>query len=171
MNGPAALPRTYMGVTLIELLFSIALIALLAALATPGFRSGLRSAAVRSATFELAVGLRQIRASSIVEARPALLCPIDSSGNCLASGSDAAGWRAFIEEGSTPRELGGQGLPAGVFLRATRSPIHFWPSSFAASAGTLTICDAQRVAPPRALVISASGRARLEAADPGACAS
>jgi type IV fimbrial biogenesis protein FimT len=170
MKGQA-LPRTHLGVTLIELLFAIGLVALLAALATPGFRSGLRSAAVRTAAFELAVGLQRVRAGSIVEARPALLCPIDSSGNCVASGSDAAGWRAFIEDGAAPRDVGGQSLPAGVFLRATRSPIRFWPSSYAASAGTLTICDAQRVAQPRALVISAGGRARLEAADPDACES
>jgi type IV fimbrial biogenesis protein FimT len=171
MNGFFVPARTYMGVTLIELLFSIGLLALLAGLAAPGFRSGLRVSAVRSATFELAVGLQQIRANSITEARPGLLCPSDSSGNCLSTGSAAAGWRAFIEDGSTRRELGGQALPAGVFLRATRSPIRFWPSSYAASAGTLTICDAQRVAAPRAIVISAAGRARLEVASPEACES
>jgi type IV fimbrial biogenesis protein FimT len=171
MNGRAALTRTYMGVTLIELLFSIGLVALLAGLAAPGFRSGLRASAVRSATFELAVGLQHIRAYSITDARPGLLCPSDSAGNCLSSGSDATGWRVFLEEGSTRRELGGQSLPSGVFLRATRSPIRFWPSSYAASAGTLTICDAQRVAPPRAIVVSAGGRARLEMASREACES
>jgi type IV fimbrial biogenesis protein FimT len=171
MNDRVALRRTYMGVTLIELMFSMGLIALLAGLAAPGFRSGLRAAAVRSATFELALGLQQIRASSIIEARTGLLCLSDSSGNCLSAGSEAAGWRSFIEEGSTRREIGGQSLPSGVVLRATRSPIRFFSSSLGASAGTLTICDAQGVARPRAIVISAVGRARADAADPGACGS
>ncbi|HUQ08833.1 MAG TPA: GspH/FimT family pseudopilin [Steroidobacteraceae bacterium] len=160
-----------MGVTLIELMFSMGLVALLAGLAAPGFRSGLRAAAVRSATFELALGLQQLRADSIIEARPGLLCPADSGGNCLSSGSDAAGWRSFIEEGSTRRQIGGRSLPSGVVLRATRSPIHFYPASHGASTGTLTICDAQGVARPRAIVISAVGRARADAADPGACES
>jgi type IV fimbrial biogenesis protein FimT len=159
-----------MGVTLIELLFSLGLLALLAGLAAPGFRSGLRAAAVRSATFELVVGLQQLRANSILEARSGLLCPSDSTGHCLASGSAATGWRAFLEDGSARREMGGQNLPRGVYLRATRSPIRFWPSSYAASTGTLTICDEQGVAPPRAIVISAGGRARLDAGDAEDCA-
>ncbi len=160
-----------MGVTLIELLFSLGLLALVAGLAAPGFRSGFRAAAVRSATFELAVGLQQIRANSIVEARNGLLCATDSGGRCLAAGAEAAGWRAFLEDGASRREVGGQNLPLGVTLRATRSPIRFWPSSYAASAGTLTICDGQGVAAPRAIVISATGRARLAMAGTGACAS
>jgi Tfp pilus assembly protein FimT len=161
--------RARQGVTLLEFLFSLGLLGLLAGLAAPGFRASLRASAVRSATFELAVGLQQIRADSILESRPALLCPTDSSGNCLAPGSDAAGWRAFLEDGPVRREVGSRSLPSGVVLRATRSPVRFWPASFAASAGTLTICDAQGIAPPRAIVISATGRARQGAGSPGAC--
>jgi type IV fimbrial biogenesis protein FimT len=159
------------GVTLVELLFSLGLLALLAGLAVPNLHASLRAAAVRSATFELAVGLQQIRAESILESRPTLLCPADSSGNCLAAGAEASGWRAFMEDGAVRRDLGGRSLPAGVRLRATRSPVKFWPSSFAASAGTLTICDAQEVAAPRALIISATGRARQDAGAAEDCSS
>lgn len=154
-----------------ELLFSLGLLALLAGLAAPDLRASQRAAAVRSATFELAVGLQQIRAESILESRPASLCPTDSSGNCLAAGAEGAGWRAFLEDGAIRRDLGGRSLPPGVRLRATRSPVRFWPSSFAASAGTLTICDAQGVAAPRALVISATGRARQDMGTAEGCSS
>ncbi len=164
------LSHTTRGVTLIELMFCLGLLGLLAALAAPGLRSSLRAAAVRSAAFEVAIGLQQARAHSILESRPALLCLTDTSGNCLTSGA-AAGWRAFFERGATRIELGGGSLPRGVVLRATRSPIRFWPSSFAASAGTLTICDEQRIAAPRAIVISATGRARFDTGSPDACAS
>lgn len=158
------------GVTLVELLFCLALLALLAGLAAPGFQASLRAAALRAATFELAAGLSQARASSILESRPALLCATDSSGNCLDSGP-GVGWRSFLEQGSARRELAGQSLPLGVVLRATRSAIHFWPSSAAASAGTLTICDERRLAAPRAIVISITGRARVHTAAPEACTS
>lgn len=160
-----------MGVTLIELLFSLGLLALLAGMAAPGFRASLRAAAVRAATFEVAIGVQQTRANSIMEARPGLLCPSDSSGNCLGAGSAATGWRSFLETGASREETGGQNLPRGVVLRATRSPIRFWPSSFAASAGTLTICDETGVAAPRAIVISATGRARVDAVAREACES
>lgn len=159
------------GLTLVELLFTLGLLALLAGLAAPGFRASLRAGAVRSATFELAVGLQQIRADAILESRPALLCPTDASGNCLVAGAEGVGWRAFLEDGAVRRDLGGRSLPAGVRLRATRSPVRFWPASFAASAGTLTICDAQSVASPRALVISATGRARQDIGTVEDCAS
>lgn len=168
MNGFDRSRHGYLGVTLIELMFSLALLALLAGLAAPGFRASLRASAIRAATFELAAGLRQARANSILQSRPAVFCPTDSSGNCLDSGP-AAGWRAFLETGSSQADLGGQALPGDVVLRTTRSPIRFWPDSSGASAGTLTICDDQHVASPRAIVISATGRARMDTGTPGAC--
>jgi type IV fimbrial biogenesis protein FimT len=168
MNGVARTRRAHGGVTLLELLFSLGLLALLAGLAAPGFRVSLRESAVRSAAFDLAAGLEQTRAHAILESRPALLCPADSSGNCLASGA-AAGWRAFLEVGSARQALGGQGLPAGVALWSNRPLIRFWPDSAIASAGTLTICDEQRVARPRAIVISVTGRARMAIGEAAAC--
>ncbi len=47
-------------------------------------------------------------------------------------------------------------------LRASRNRLDFWPYALAASTSTLTICDAQGIAPPRAIVISQTGRVRLE---------
>jgi hypothetical protein len=60
-------------------------------------------------------------------------------------------------------------LPSGVVVRASRAPLRFWPDALTASTGTLTICDVQRVAPPRAIVVSLSGRARLSPAAVSAC--
>src|SRR5262245_41866902 len=72
------------GHTLIELCLGVTLMAVLAGLAVPGFRASLRAAAVRSAAFELAAGLRQARAASILEARTAVFCLSDVTGKCLA---------------------------------------------------------------------------------------
>ena len=49
-----------------------------------------------------------------------------------------------------------------MVVRSSRSPLWFSPDALGASTGTLTICDEQGVAPPRAIVLSLSGRARLE---------
>ena len=154
---------------MVELLFALGLLALLAGLAAPGFRTSLRAAAVRSATFELLAGLQQARANSILQVLPGVLCPTNSAGGCLPAAAPGAAWRSWLEASGDPRELGGQSLPQGVVIRANRSPIRFWPASFAASAATLTICDDQRLAAPRAIVISQGGRARLAAASPAAC--
>jgi type IV fimbrial biogenesis protein FimT len=157
------------GVTLIELCFGMAVVALLAGFAVPGFRSALRASAVRSATFELLTAVQQARASSIVQARTAVLCPSDIAGNCLESQLPAQAWTAFLEEDGRQVQLAAHALPAGVVLRATRSPLKFWPDSLAASTGTLTICDTQGIARPRAIVLSQSGRARLDAPNADVC--
>jgi type IV fimbrial biogenesis protein FimT len=176
--------RKHLGVTLLELVFSMGLLALLAGLAVPGFRSSLRAAAVRSASFELLAGVQQARANSILESRPGLLCLTDPAGVCLASGQRAGSWRSYLDSdpgetgpgtsgpdtsGAAQRELGGQALPRGVLVHSTRSPLRFWPTAFAASPGTLTICDLRNEVPPRAIVISQSGRARLARGSPAAC--
>jgi type IV fimbrial biogenesis protein FimT len=158
------------GLTLLELCFGLGLLALLAGLAAPGFKASLRTAAVRSATFDLLVGLQQTRAQAILESRPGTLCPADAAGNCQPASAPAGAWHAFLE-GRGPGEIRGRNLPPGVQLRASRSPLRFWPHSFAASTGTLTICDAHQVAAPRAIVVSQTGRARLVEAPSGACRS
>jgi type IV fimbrial biogenesis protein FimT len=176
--------RKHLGVTLLELLFSIGLLALLAGLAVPGFRSSLRAAAVRSASFELLAGVQQARANSILESRPGVLCPTDPAGACLPAGQLAGSWRAYLETspgetnpgetvpgapGTGQLELGGQVLPRGVVVHSSRSPLRFWPMAFAASPGTLTICDMRNQVPPRAIIISQSGRARLASGSRAAC--
>ena len=161
------------GVTLIELCFGLAIAAMLAGLAVPGFRADLRAAAVRSATYELLAGLQQARAGAIVEARTGVLCLSDTAGNCLTDGPGAQvqayAWQAFLEVNGRPLLLAGRSLPAGVVLRSSRVRLKFWPDSLAASTGTLTICDAQQVARPRGIVLSQGGRARLATASESAC--
>jgi type IV fimbrial biogenesis protein FimT len=156
------------GVTLIELCFGLAIVAVIAGLAAPGFRSSLRAAAVRSATFELLAGLQQTRGNAILESRPLDLCPSDAAGNCLAPNAASPYWRTSWAGAGHPAPAS-QALPAGVVVRATRSPVWFSPDALGASNATLTICDLQGVAPPRAIVLSLSGRARLAAAPAEAC--
>lgn len=150
------------GVTLVELCFGLAVLAVLAGLAAPSFQVSLRVAAVRAATFELLAGLQQARASAILQSRPGSLCPSGVDGRCRAAMVRGEAW-------SGTGHMGGQALPRGVTLHASRSPLQFWPHSFSASPGTLTICDAQGLAPPRSVVVSITGRARVAAASPEAC--
>ena len=157
------------GVTLIELCFGLAIVAMLAGLAVPGFRADLRAGAVRSATYELLAGLQQARVGSIVEGHTGVLCLSDAAGNCLANGVSATAWQAFLEIEGRPALLSAHTLPAGVALHSSRAQLKFWPDSSAASTGTLTICDSQRVARPRAIVLSQGGRARLATAPEAAC--
>ena len=157
------------GVTLIELCFGLAVIAILAGLAVPPMRGALRASAVRSVTLDLLAGVQQARATAILESRPATLCLSDRSGRCLRGNTPAAAWSAFVERDGETRPLAQRVLPAGIEIRASRSRLDFWPYAQAASTSTLTICDTQGVARPRALVISQTGRVRLDDAGREAC--
>jgi Tfp pilus assembly protein FimT len=157
------------GVTLVELCFGVAMVAILAGLAVPGYRADLRAGAVRSAAYELLAGLQQARAGSILEGHTGVLCLSDAAGNCLAEGAQARNWRAFLEVDGRPNLLAEQSLPTGVVLRSSRARLTFWPDSLAASTGTLTICDSQRIARPRAIVVSQGGRARVASGAEAVC--
>jgi type IV fimbrial biogenesis protein FimT len=156
------------GVTLLELCFGLALVAILAGLAAPGFQSSLRTAAVRSAAFEVMAGIQQTRADAIVHSRTGVWCLASEGHGCLSAGSPAVAWSSFLE--GEPVHGSTHALPRGVVLRASRPTLRFWPSSLGASTGTLTICDDRRLAAPRAIVISQTGRARFAAPDPAVCA-
>ena len=158
------------GITLFELCFGLAIVGILTGLAVPSFRGALRAGAVRSATLELLAGVQQTRASSIVEARPGTLCLSNAAGDCLRGTGPASSWQAFLRDGDRRLPLAARTLPADVVLHASRPQLEFWPDAFAASTITLTICDTQGVTPPRAIVISQSGRVRLGAATEAGCA-
>src|SRR4029079_14023103 len=111
--------RKISGVTLIELLFGVAVVAILAGLAAPGFRQSLRSTAVRVATYELLAGLQETRASAILEAKPGLLCPRCWGGNRVPAATPGAFWRWSPESADGPRVQASQALPEGVLARAS----------------------------------------------------
>lgn len=168
-NPRMSIRKGHRGVTLVELSVGLAVVALLAGMAAPAFRSSLRGAAVRTAAYELMAGVQQTRANAIVESRPGVWCASDESGRCLTPAEPAHAWRTFLDTGAQPRELAARGLPPGITLRSSRATVRFWPSSLAASTATLTICDESGVASPRAVVISQSGRARFASPATSAC--
>lgn len=158
-----------LGVTLIELCFGVAVVAILAGIAVPSMRTALRNAAIRSATLELLAGLQQARAGSITEARPGVLCLSDPQGRCVTGNGPASAWSAFLEGRGETTPLASAVLPRGLELRATRPRLGFWPDSLAASTATLTICDRSGAARPRAVVLSQTGRVRVVDAPAQAC--
>lgn len=160
------------GITLIELCFGVAVVAILAGLAAPSLRSAVRNAAMRTAVLELLAGLQQTRTSSITQARPGVFCLSNAEGRCLAGNATAQTWTAFLEGGrGAPAVLAGGALPRGLELRATRARLNFWPDSLAATTSTLTICDRAGFARPRALIMSQTGRVRVADGATGVCTS
>jgi Tfp pilus assembly protein FimT len=129
-----------------------------------------REAAVRNAIFELGSALHATRASSILEGRGGVFCLSDALGNCLPGKDSSNAWTAYLDVEGRAQSVAGQTLPAGLLLQASRPRLTFWPDARAASPGTLTICDSRRIARPRAIVLSQTGRIRAGVAHESDCA-
>ena len=136
--------------------------AILAALAVPSLRAALRCRR-RPQRHASNCGGPAADARQFHRRRPpGVLCLSDAAGQLPARDGSGDGVDR-LPRGRTahlsPRRR--SVLPAGIVLRATRNRLDFWPDALAASTSTLTICDTQGIAPPRAIVISQAGRVRL----------
>lgn len=161
------------GFTLWELLIVLAIVAVLAALAAPGFAAVAREARMSSAANQLLGALHFARSEAILRGVPTVVCLTGPSGECLEStGEPAVGWLVFhdVERGSPVRQDGADillrrvELPELVRVSGTRTAVTYWPVSRAGTTGTFRFCHLRGAARERAVVVSRSGRPRVELA-------
>jgi type IV fimbrial biogenesis protein FimT len=161
------------GITLADLLATLAIVAVLAALATPGFRAHLARAAVDSAASQMMSGLALARTTALTTGRPATLCLTDDESRCALGGS---GWMLFTndEQGTYFRRDTGETvlrrepLPRGVRVSGTRGHATYLPQPRAAATLTFTFCHDGAPHRRRSVVVSQTGRPRLVRAEDAA---
>lgn len=149
------------GLTLIELLAAIAIVAVLAGLAVPAL-DGMLLNASRTATMDgLVRGAWLARTEALRRGRPVLLCP---AAGCSADPSAwSAGWIVTPADEPGHRLRHGPGVPAPrAQLLSNRSAFSFEPHDRRSTNGTLAWCDGRGRDAARAVVISPTGRPRLE---------
>jgi len=152
---PAALPRTA-GLSLLELLVVLTVLALLAAMAAPSLR-GLRArAAVTSAANTLLLSLHRARGAALAE----------GVAFELRLTAPAAGYRVGRAGAAPLLEVA---LPRGLAMRASRQPVTYWPWPRAGSTVTFTLCDPAVPAATRQVVVSQTGRPRVQRAPGASC--
>ncbi len=156
--------RHAQGMTLMELLVALALLAILAALATPALES-LRLNAGRAAVME---GLLRAawfaRSEAIRQGRPVLLCPA-GPGDACATRREAwsDGWVVAAAAAPDAALRTGRGVgPARATLLANRDAFTFEVQDRRSTNGTLAWCDPRGESASRAIVISPTGRPRLQ---------
>jgi type IV fimbrial biogenesis protein FimT len=160
------------GVTAFELLLTLGLIAILFALAAPSFTRGARNSRVLATAQELLHGLHVARSQAMLANRPATLCLSNDGATCMTNGRAAArGWIVFLVD-SMPQSATRAATPVlrrfqadDLAFYGSRSAVTFWPVSRAGTTDTLVVCDPQRLAAGRAVVVSQTGRPRMAAAD------
>ena len=175
--------RRSMGVTLLELLITLALIGILLGIGAPALGHWMAEITVTAERDRLMRSLAFARHSAVFENRTVSLCPGDVSG-CADDGRWEVGWLVFTDPDKDRKcpdadgDLfcdtdGGQilrfepNIRAGLTLRGNHwiaTGIQFDSTGRAGwNNGTFSICDTRLRAIPRAVVIANTGRARAPA--------
>lgn len=169
MNTPY-LRRQY-GLTLFELALTLALVAVMAGIATPSLGRWRAEAALQREAYALLGALHAARSAAITRGEPVVLCQTTAAAACLAASAPAHGWAVFIDgPGGTAGRLDPGDellqrveLPAELRLQGSRRVLTYWPTARAGTTATLVLCHARGGA--LAVIVSQTGRPRLAHTD------
>jgi type IV fimbrial biogenesis protein FimT len=171
--------RKRAGFTLVELLVSVAVLTILAAVAVPGLTQFGHQARMSMLGNQFLSDLANARFEAIRRGRRVVLCKSADGSVCTREGHWDQGWLVFedannsgLRESAETRISVVQGQPAGWTVKGTFSGAHYVSHhpigrtkliSGAMQAGTLTICRTS-LKPTESLkiVISTAGRPRSE---------
>ena len=156
------MPRGY---TLFELLLALALTAVLATIAYPGFRAWLQDSrrdAVVSSTLHAVHAARQFAAA---RGESIELCATVDAANCSGGSDWSRGLLILGAGGNVYRSLPASNPEHGPRLSSNRPVLQFEPGTSFASPATFTICDRRGSRAARAVIVSRSGRPRVSERD------
>ena len=178
-----------LGFSLIELLITVAIAAILLSLAAPNFREMLVKRSVQAAAETLASDMRYARSEALKRATPTVMCQSADGAKCAtAVGSWSDGWIVYIDPNNLAVNTAipsadlvrvQQPLPniasiQNTVLASTRQKVKFEPTGFAKAANdslVITPTGSVPVGSTRLLCISINGRPALRAAGTAAGAS
>ena len=153
------------GYTLIELLTTLSLVALLSGIAWPAFRQWLldhRREASVAMTVHAAQLARQLAATRGVAT---FLCGSDDGTACSSRSDWTAGFLVLSEDALFRRSFQPATAGPAPRLRSNRAIIRFEAGTSFASPATISVCDRRGSAAARAVIISRSGRPRVSSRD------
>lgn len=99
--------KKYHGLTLVELMITLIVIAIALTLAVPGFTNFIRDNRVTSQANEFLVSLTFARSEAIKRGRPVSVCASGDQASCSGSNDWDAGWIVFTDNDGTEGELDG----------------------------------------------------------------
>ena len=165
------------GVTLIEMMVAIAVMALLLGLAVPSFREASLSSQLRASSTELLASANLARSESVKRRALVTLCPSsESDGDECGAGAWHEGWIVIApgtEPGTTLVIQRVDPAPSGFRISEANdsTTVTFQPTGVGATAARFTICRATPTpgAQERVVTIDAAGRSTARRTTTGSC--
>ncbi|HZH42874.1 MAG TPA: GspH/FimT family protein [Lysobacter sp.] len=173
--------RTSHGLTLLELLTAVAVLATVAAVALPAWSRTTAAAHAASARSALARAVLDSVRHAGLRGTEVVLCPSAEGATCLDSNDWSHGWIAFADgdgdRAPDPHEarlLHEAAMHADVHVQSTtgRRRVVFQPGGGNAGSNvTFTVCDRRGASHATTLVLANSGQMRQGVANPRQAAS
>jgi type IV fimbrial biogenesis protein FimT len=134
------------GFTLLELMFGIAVLAILVGLAAPSFSSFINNNRVTTAQNDLVAALYVARSESVRRSTVITVCASTNAASCATQNDWASGWIVFLDPGatgtvaSTANILQKWGPTIGsVTLSTASANVQYQPTGLAIAAATVDI--------------------------------
>lgn len=160
------------GFTILELMVTIAIAAVLVSIAAPSFQSLISASRRDSAFSSLVDAIATARVEAVTRGVGVTLCATNDPGAVVPSCSGSNAWERgiLVRQGGTVIQVWGK-APDGVTVRAIGfaqpSSVTFALDGTIASGGTLVVCDDDGADEAQAVVISVSGLSRIAVDDDG----
>lgn len=177
--------RRLQGFTLVELLMTLAVMAVLVTFAVPSFHSLTDSSKLTAASNALLSSMRLARSEAIRRGSRVVLCKTSDGLACAERGGWEQGWMVFHDANNDGERDRSEPViqrmqPLAASLRLTGNSTVAKYVSFLSTggarltgggfqAGTLTVCNPS-AGQARLIVLNAAGRPRIQKGSPTSCA-
>lgn len=150
------------GFTLVELMVTLALLAILLALAVPSFTEASLSGKLGSFASRLVASTQIARSEAVKRNRTVQMCASEDGASCGSSAGWEVGWIVVLDDGTVIERQGA--LPEEFLIDQADgvAPIDFPAGVVGATTATFTICRATPVGKQnRVVTLTATGNARV----------
>lgn len=159
------------GYTLLELLVTLSIIAILSAIAVPSFDGVMNKTKQSSELNGFLSELHLARSEAIKRSRQIVVCPSNNGSDCGADNTWSLGRIMFIDNNrNNTRDNNDEilritdAIETGLSIQASANistNIRYRSDGMAAEVGELTVCDKRGSSSAQAIIINATGRPQI----------
>ena len=162
--------RRFAGVTLVELLFTMAVLAILVAIAVPSFRGASLSSRLTAAANDLHASVQIARSEAIKSNTTVTLCTSTNGSSCAASGDWEQGWIVLDVNDNVLDSHPALQDGYKVIEASSTEELLFQPIGVGASAAAFKVCREDPLGEQeRAVTITGTGLAYVTRTEIGSC--